>query len=97
MVLNNEYAKEWLNQLKEYWFRKDIKKATSLFDKTVFYQENPFKSPYVTFEEIVQEWQHVKDQDIKNIEFEILAIDCNTLIVIGYLKEILRSSMVFMR
>lgn len=37
--------------------------------------------PYSTFDEIKQEWQHIKEQDIKNIEFKILAIDNNVLIV----------------
>lgn len=51
------------------------------FKKTTFYQETPFMKPYTIFDEIKQEWQHIKDQDIKNIEFKILAIDNNVLIV----------------
>jgi len=81
MKLDHKYATEWLNKLKEYWFRKDIEKATSLFVKTSFYQETPFDEVYTKFEEIVQEWQHIKSQDIKNIKFNILAIDRNILIV----------------
>lgn len=44
-------AEKWLN-LKEYWFNKDVEKATSLFTKTTFYQETPFDEPYTTFDEI---------------------------------------------
>ena len=35
-----------------------------------------FLEPYTTFEQIANEWQH-----IKNTEFKILAIDKNVLIV----------------
>ncbi len=79
--MEREFAKQWLNNLKEAWWDKDIEKATSLFTKTTFYQETPFMKPYTTFDEIKQEWQHIKNQDIKNIEFRILAIDNNVVIV----------------
>ena len=80
-TLDYSFANSWLEKLKKYWWSKDIKKATSLFAKTTFYQETPFMKPYTTFDEIKQEWQHIKNQDIKNIEFKILAIDKNVLIV----------------
>lgn len=35
--MNRDFAEEWLNKLKEYWFNKDIEKAVSLFAKTTFY------------------------------------------------------------
>lgn len=78
--MDRTFAEKWLNNLKEYWWEKDISAATSLFKKTEYYQETPFCKPYTTFEEIEKEWQHVKDQDIKYIEFKILAIDNNVLI-----------------
>ena len=62
--MTREFAKEWLNNLKEYWFNKDIKSAVSLFKDTTFYQETPFMKPYTTIEEINQEWQHVMDENI---------------------------------
>lgn len=80
-TLDYNFASDWLEKLKKYWWSKDIEKATSLFTKTTFYQETPFMKPYTTFDEIKQEWQHIKNQDIKNIEFKILAIDKNVLIV----------------
>lgn len=79
--MNKEFALQWLNKLKEYWFNKDIDSAVSLFNKTTYYQETPFMEPYTTIEEIRKEWQHIKDENIQNIEFNILAIDKNTLIV----------------
>lgn len=80
MELNYELANKWLEDLKTCWFNKDIDKVTSLFQKTTFYQETPFTKPFTTFDEIVQEWQHIKNQNIKNIEFKILATDKNVLI-----------------
>lgn len=81
MKLSYEYAMDWLDKLNKYWKDKDIASATSLFKKTTYYQETPFMEPYTTYEEILSEWQHIKEQDIKKIEFNILAIDKNTLIV----------------
>ena len=81
MKLDFEYAAKWLDKLRDYWWNKDIDSAANLFKKTTFYQETPFMEPYTTFDEIVNEWQHIKDQNIKKIEFKILAIDTNILIV----------------
>lgn len=44
--MNKQFVEEWLQKLKEYWFRKDIESAVSLFQNTTFYQENPFMKPY---------------------------------------------------
>ena len=55
--------------------------VTSLFEQTTYYQESLFMKPYTTFEEIKKEWQYLKEQDIKNIDFEILALDNNVIIV----------------
>ena len=43
--------------------------------------------PYTSIEEINQEWQHIKNENIQSIEFHILAIDGNTLIVQWILKQ----------
>lgn len=88
-VIDYKFAEEWLNKLKKYWFNKDIEKAVSLFAKTTYYQETPFLSPYTTLEEISQEWLYIKNEDIKKVEIEILAIDKdnNTLIAEWYLEQ----------
>lgn len=43
--------------------------------------------PYTTIQEINQEWKHIKNENIQNIEFKILALDGNTLIVEWFLKQ----------
>lgn len=43
--------------------------------------------PYTKFEEIIEEWQHIKKEDIKKIEFNILAIEGYTVIVHWYLEQ----------
>lgn len=85
--MNKKFLKEWLNKLKIYWLNKDIKNAVSLFSKTTFYQETPFMKAYTTLEEINEEWQHIKKENIKQIDFKILAIDNYTAIVEWYLKQ----------
>ena len=47
--MNREYVENWLNNLKKYWFNKDIDNAVSLFKNTSFYQETPFMKPYTTY------------------------------------------------
>ena len=85
--MNKEYVENWLNKLKKYWFTKDIDNAVSLFKNTSFYQETPFMQPYTNFEEIVKEWQHVKEENIQNIEINLLAIDGYTVIAEWILKQ----------
>lgn len=85
--MNRDFAEEWLNKLKEYWFNKDIEKAVSLFTKTTFYQETPFMRPYTTIEEINQEWQHINNENIQDIQLKILEIDKNVLIAQWILKQ----------
>ncbi len=85
--MNRDFIENWLENLKQYWWNKDIDKATSLFTKTTFYQGTPFLKPYATFEEIVEEWQHIKKEDIKKIEFKILAVDNYIVIVEWFLEQ----------
>ena len=85
--MNRKIAEKWLNDLKEYWFNKDIEKAVSLFSKTTYYQETPFMRPYTTIEEINQEWQHIKSENIQSIEINLLAIEGNTIIAQWILKQ----------
>ena len=85
--MNKDFVQKWLNNLKEFWFSKDIENAVSLFKNTTFYQETPFIEPYTTLDEIKEEWQHVKDENIQNIEIKLLAIDGYTVIAEWFLKQ----------
>ena len=85
--MNREYIENWLDKLKEYWLNQDIYNAALLFKNTTCYQETPFLKPYTSFEEIVEEWQHIKVENIKKIDFKILAIDNFTVIVEWYLEQ----------
>ena len=87
MNLDYKFGNEWLNKLKVYWLNKDIDKAVALFNKTTFYQETPFMKPYTTIEEINQEWQHIKNENIQSIEIKLLAVDGYTVIAEWLLKQ----------
>ena len=50
--MNRKFIEQWLDDLRNAWWNKDIKTATSLFTKTTYYQETPFLKPYTTFEQI---------------------------------------------
>lgn len=43
--------------------------------------------PYTTIEEINEECQHVKNENIQNIEIDLLAVDGNTIIAQWILKQ----------
>lgn len=85
--MNKQFVEQWLNNLKDYWFNKDVDSAISLFKNTIFYQETPFMTPYTTMEEIIEEWQHIKNENIQNIEIKLLAIDGYTVIAEWFLKQ----------
>lgn len=86
-IFDKSFVEDWLNKLKMYWFNKEVENATALFSKTTFYQETPFMDPYTTYEQIIEEWKHIKDENIQNIELIILAIDGYTVIVQWKLKQ----------
>lgn len=81
MNLTKEQGTKWLDKLKNYWWNKEGEQASLLFKNTTLYQETPFMEPYTTYEEIKKEWEHIDEQDIKKIEFYVLAIEENTMIV----------------
>lgn len=85
--MNKQFVEQWLNKLKDYWFNKDIESTVSLFRNTTFYQETPFMKPYTTLEEINQEWQHIKNENIQFIEIKPLAIDGYIVIAQRILKQ----------
>ena len=85
--MDKQFVEEWLNKLNNYWFNKNIDNAVALFKNTTFYQEAPFMKPYTTLEEINEEWQHVKNENIQSIEIKPLAIDGYTVIAQWILKQ----------
>ena len=86
-MIKREFAEKWIYKLKKYWLEKNIDGVCSLFTNTKFYQETPFIKPFLTIEEIKEEWYHVKNEEIHNIEINVLAIDGNTVIANWYLEQ----------
>lgn len=85
--MDREFVLEWLDKLKYYWISKDIDSAVSLFENTSFYQETPFMKPYSNLLEIKDEWNHVKYEDIKYVEINLLAIDNYVVIANWHLVQ----------
>mgnify|MGYP001042105372 CR=1 FL=1 len=81
MNITREQGRIWLEKLKNYWGNKEPENASLLFKETTFYQETPFAKPYTTYDEIKEEWKNIEKQEIKKLEFSILAIEKNTMIV----------------
>lgn len=85
--MSESKVKMWLENLKNYWLGKNIEGAVSLFEHTIFYQETPFMEPFTTLEEINNEWQHVKEEQIETIEIILLAYQNNIAIAEWKLKQ----------
>ena len=86
-MIKREFAEKWIYKLKKYWLEKNIDGVCSLFTKTKYYQETHFIKQFLTIEEIKEEWYHVKNEEIHNIEINVLAIDGNTVIANWYLEQ----------
>ena len=86
-MIKQEFAEKWIYKLKKYWLEKNVDGACSLFINTKFYQETPFIKPFLTIEEIKEEWNHVKNEEIHNTGINVLAIDGNTVIANWYLEQ----------
>ena len=88
--MNKDFVQNWLNNLKEFWFGKDIESAVSLFKNTTFYQETPFMEPYTTMEEINENPSYI--DFLTAILHEVIECDrTGDLLVINILVDILQN------
>ena len=76
MKLTKEYFEQWLEGLKQTWLNKDLNGLEKYFGKIEKYYENPFKIG-TSFDEVLEFWQEVKNQEIIKLEMNCMAIDEN--------------------
>ncbi len=74
----------WCESLKKYWQEKNINKILELFDESVTYYEEPNNT--ITYNELINVWSEIKEQDTTNIEFNILVEEENKCIANFILK-----------
>ena len=86
-MIKREFAEKWIYKLKKYWLEKNIDGVCSLFTNTKFYQETPFIKPFLTIEEIKEEWYHVKNEEIHNIEINTINYHIKKIYNDNELKE----------
>ena len=86
-MIKREFAEKWIYKLKKYWLEKNIDGVCSLFTNTKFYQETPFIKPFLTIEEIKEEWYHVKNEEIHNINREYRHTDRVTDVISFALED----------
>jgi hypothetical protein len=67
--------------MKAAWLNADLAAIETLFAKTTEYYETPFDKPATNISEILKLWKDVKNQKIKRLDFTILAIDENSVVV----------------
>lgn len=74
----------WCQKLLNFWQQKEIENIINLFDENVVYYEEPNNK--ITYNELINVWSEIKDQDTNNIEFKILVEDNNKCIANFLLK-----------
>ena len=58
-----------------------VRKIENFLEKQRCRRSKQFVEPFTNFEEIRKEWGYIENQEIQKIEFKILAIEKNTMIV----------------
>ena len=79
--------KDWLDKLIKLWKARDVDSVVLLFDK---YCET-FDTPFSIAGDVYSDWQEIKTQNIKNINYKILMIqdyECVVEFIINYDNEI---------
>ena len=70
---------KWLYEMRNIWITKDPDKISSILSPTSLqYFENPFDEPLTKFDDVVKEWQVIKNQDIEYITINVLNQSKNT-------------------
>lgn len=78
--MNKSDIQIWLNNLRQAWMNADLDEVKNIFQKTTYYYETPFSKP-VSADGIWNLWQDVKQDDLDYLEYDILAIENNNVIV----------------
>ena len=79
--MQKEYVEKWIENMRQAWLTKDLKAVEVMFAKTTLYYETPFEKPATNIEDIMKLWEGVKEQQIKRLDFDLLALDNNVAIV----------------
>lgn len=81
---------EWVSEFMESWKNLDWKRTLKTLSKDVEYYENPIDEPCKNFEEVVNLWNVVADnqKDI-NYKYEIIAYNENVCIVNWQMTRVL--------
>lgn len=77
-------VEKWLDNLKRAWLEKDFITSNSIRDifvDTIYYYETPYSKPVQNPYDIEELWFEIKNQNIKKLEFKLLALDDKTAMV----------------
>ena len=80
-MLKQKYE-NWTKEFMESWKELDWERTLKTLDKEVKYYENPIDEPCKNFEDVINLWNVVADnqKDI-NYEYEIVAYNDNTCVI----------------
>lgn len=73
----NQSAEHWFCELQRIWIEKDLKAIPTLLSESFQYYESPFDLPLTTLEEVQNEWEAIKHQNIKSLEIKLLGSEGN--------------------
>lgn len=80
----------WINEFMDSWKELDWERTLKTLDKNVKYYENPIDEPCKSFDEVINLWNVVKDNQ-KDIEYsyKIISYDDNICIINWQMKRTL--------
>lgn len=81
-IMAREKYEAWIKEFMESWKELDYKRTLETLNKNVEYYENPIDEPCANFQEVVNLWSVVADnqKDIK-YKYEIILYDDETCII----------------
>lgn len=77
MKLTKEYLEKWIGNFKKAWMEKNLDEIANIFSNIENYYESKNSLPVKTVEEVLDFWEEIKNQEIKELNFEIVAINDN--------------------
>lgn len=90
--MSNYY--KWCMELKENWKTKNVKQIMQQFDENIEYYETPIMKVN-GIKEIESMWEEIKEQNTRDVEFNIICQDDECCIANFILKDKISYDMIY--
>jgi len=76
-MISLNVSKIWVEILIKFWKQKDIESIIEMFEKGA----ECYDTPFVKSNDVENDWEEIKEQDIVSLTYEILSGDENNFVV----------------